>query len=280
VRQAISNTWQRGPARHLPARWRATGVREPVRKKLCRVFDASNRFRPTPSRTQPDTSRSLLRPVDQVTGSPTGCGGSRIRTLEGISRRIYSPLPGRLERRRTLKSPACAPITTGPARADDRGQASASGPPVGRLSRRNNAQQRDTTLTNDEQFLLASAGLAPLARRLAWSPIRSCQSMWTVPSPGGQTSGIAQELLRLGQVGRVWHPAGLPQGLPHGSPGAEPNDARTTPAEGCPRAAAWSGYARPTGCHTPPASKIVSDHIEPLIVWTLYGHKTHPDNQK
>jgi hypothetical protein len=41
-------------------------------------------------------------------------GGSRIRTLEGISRRIYSPLPAILKRRRTLKSPACAPITIEP----------------------------------------------------------------------------------------------------------------------------------------------------------------------
>src|SRR5437763_97365 len=56
--------------------------------------------------------------------------------------------------------------------------------------------------------------------------------------------------------------------------------ARTCTVEGCPRAAAWSGSARPPGCHTTPRSKIAKDHSEPMIVWTLYGHKTGPDNQK
>jgi hypothetical protein len=64
-----------------------------------------------------------------------------------------------------------------------------------------------------------------------------------MPSPGGQTSGIAshQGGRRLGQVGWVWHPAGLPPGLPHASPGAEPDNARAGVVEGCPRAAVRSG---------------------------------------
>ena len=73
-----------------------------------------------------------------------------------------------------------------------------------------------------------------------------------MPSPGGQTSGIAaaRTARRLGQVGEVWHPAGLPQGLPHGSQGAEPENAHAGIVEGCPRAAVRSGYARLTGYHT------------------------------
>jgi hypothetical protein len=30
----------------------------------------------------------------------------------------------------------------------------------------------------------------------------------------------------------------------------------------------------------PPACKIVDGRVELMIVWTLYGHKTHPDNRK
>jgi hypothetical protein len=37
---------------------------------------------------------------------------------------------------------------------------------VGRLSGRNNPQQRDTTLTNDKQYALVSADLAAVIRRL------------------------------------------------------------------------------------------------------------------
>jgi hypothetical protein len=48
----------------------------------------------------------------------------------------------------------------------------------------------------------------------------------------------------------VWRPFDLPQGLPHASPGAEPNNARGGSIEGCPRAVARSGSARPTGRHT------------------------------
>ena len=64
-----------------------------------------------------------------------------------------------------------------------------------------------------------------------------------MPSPDGHTSGIAshRDGRRLGQVGWVWHPAGLPQGLPHASPRAEPDNVRAGIGEGCPRAAARSG---------------------------------------
>lgn len=48
----------------------------------------------------------------------------------------------------------------------------------------------------------------------------------------------------MGHVGRVWHPADLPQGLPHGIPGAEPDDARAGSVEGCPRDAVWSGWCQ------------------------------------
>lgn len=87
-----------------------------------------------------------------------------------------------------------------------------SGPSVGRPSRQNNTQQRDTTLTNDEQCSLVSADLAVVIRRPVWSPRRSCQSQRPRPSPGGQTlrDGQLSELLRSGRVDRVWHPPAPP----------------------------------------------------------------------
>jgi hypothetical protein len=89
---------------------------------------------------------------------------------------------------------------------------------------------------------------------VARSPRRSCQYRRTMPSPGGQASGMAGHKKCCGWAwaGRVWHSASLPQGLPHDSPGAEPHDARTGSVEGRPWAAVWSGCARPTGCHTRP----------------------------
>jgi hypothetical protein len=85
--------------------------------------------------------------------------------------------------------------------------------------------------------------------------------------------GRAQESLRLGLGEQVWHPAGLIQGLPHDSPGAEPHDARAGSVEGCPWAAAWSGCARPTGCHRAPTCKIC-ECLAPSRSWsrnTLQG---------
>lgn len=50
--------------------------------------------------------------------------------------------------------------------------------------------------------------------------------------------------------GRVRHPIDLPKGLPHDDPGAELREVRSRCVEGCPRADAWSGVARSTGCRT------------------------------
>jgi hypothetical protein len=76
-----------------------------------------------------------------------------------------------------------------------------------------------------------------------------------MPSPGGQISGMAghQRGPRLGRVDRVWHPIDLPPGLPRGDPGAELPEVVAYRVEGCPRVAAWSDYARSTGCHTRPS---------------------------
>jgi hypothetical protein len=78
-------------------------------------------------------------------------------------------------------------------------------------------------------------------------------------SPGGQTSGTAshQNCRLPSRVGRVWHP---PASL-----------------KGCRAVGLRQADGMP---HDPPASKIVGDHAELVIVWTLYGHKTHPDNPK
>jgi hypothetical protein len=79
----------------------------------------------------------------------------------------------------------------------------------------------------------------------------------------GLRDGRLRALLRPGRVGRGVASPRPPRGLPHGSPGAEPNNARTGSAEGCPRAAVWSGCARSTRCHTAPACKI-GDPVTPV----------------
>lgn len=85
---------------------------------------------------------------------------------------------------------------------------------------------------------------------------------------GRQVSGMA------GHKGLLWHGLGgqrvasrqPPRGLPHRIPGAEPDDACVGTAEGCPRAAARSGCARSTGCHTHEhqraGSSVVRRHVE------------------
>jgi hypothetical protein len=99
----------------------------------------------------------------------------------------------------------------------------------------------------------------------------------TVPTPGGQSSGMAtKERLRLGQVGTVWASHRLPsKGLPRGSPGAERHNAHTGLVEGCPRTAAWSSFARPTGCHTAPVSKIVNDRGDRYVTRFVTGTLCH-----
>jgi hypothetical protein len=72
------------------------------------------------------------------------------------------------------------------------------------------------------------------------------------------------------------------RGLPHASPGAERDGARSGSVEGCPRADVWPGLRQVDGTpHNPQHHcKIVSGHVELVIVWILYGHKTHPDNPR
>jgi len=139
------------------------------------------------------------------------------------------------------------------------------GPSVGRLSGRNDAQQRDTTLTNDERCPLVSAALGAVIRRPAWSPRRSCQSMWTLPSPGRQVSEMSSHEYCAARPG--WAGCGIPSTSLRATtrhPGAEPDDARAGSVEGCPRAAVWSGCARSTRCHTAPTCKIIGDKARPL----------------
>jgi hypothetical protein len=72
-----------------------------------------------------------------------------------------------------------------------------------------------------------------------------------MPSPGGQTSGMASHEYCCGRtgVGRG-HPADLPEGLlraPRGKPGTL---GRRLAADVAPGDSAWSGCTRPTGCPT------------------------------
>ena len=61
----------------------------------------------------------------------------------------------------------------------------------------------------------------------------------------------------LGRCGQGVGSRRPPPGLPRGAPGAEPYEVAAGRVEGCPRGAAWSGYARSTGSHTAPS---VQDH--------------------
>lgn len=81
------------------------------------------------------------------------------------------------------------------------------------------------------------------------------------------------ELLRLGQVGRVWHPSASLQG--YHTPARGQSHARHAPvpsraAPGPPRGRAPPGRRDATRS---PVSKMVGDHAELMTVWTLYGHK-------
>ncbi len=64
-----------------------------------------------------------------------------------------------------------------------------------------------------------------------------------------------------------------PGGLPHASPGAEPDDAHTSSVEGCPRAAAWSGCARSTGCHASPS-------VQDRLLGPSPGRRTSRSSEK
>jgi hypothetical protein len=77
----------------------------------------------------------------------------------------------------------------------------------------------------------------------------------------------------------VAYPADLPPGLPHASPGAEPHSARIDSVEGCPWAAAWSGSARPTGCHTGPTCKICNVIDDPRALLESLVEKHLTQNQ-
>ena len=76
--------------------------------------------------------------------------------------------------RRIFLAPSCQAATANEhsrsAQHRFRAEDSRSGPSVGRLSRRNNTQQRDTTLTNNESRSLVSTAVAVMIRRSAPCP--------------------------------------------------------------------------------------------------------------
>jgi hypothetical protein len=69
---------------------------------------------------------------------------------------------------------------------------SATGPSVGRLSGRNNAQQRDATPTDERVFSLVGAVHGAVIRKPAWSPGRCRPSSLTTPAEAWLTSGDAE----------------------------------------------------------------------------------------
>jgi hypothetical protein len=106
----------------------------------------------------------------------------------------------------------------------------------------------------------------PTAKPMAGVSKRRCISKCSAttsttqnaPSPGGQVSGMAGISAKPSSVGWLGV-ASLrpPGGLPRGFPGAGLASSAGGWVGCCLRGAAWSGYARPTGCHTAPS---VQDH--------------------
>jgi hypothetical protein len=82
-----------------------------------------------------------------------------------------------------------------------------------------------------------------------------------------------------GRVGRVWRPLDLPEGYHTPARGQSgmahvPVPSRAAPGLACGRVMPGRGDATRA-----PACKI-DGHVALMIVWTLYGHKTHPDNPR
>ena len=180
-------------------------------------------------------------------------GGSRIRTLEGISRRIYRPLPC---------SPSVVAYSTAPAHPSSPGPHTPM--TVGRFRRigavcgPSQPTEQHSTMRCDADQRQVAAG----QRRSRGCGQEACLvsqkilSISTTLALAGRAavSGMAshQKKCRTCRVGGVWRPLNLPQGLPHAIPGAEPHGACGGPAEGCPRASVWPGDARSRGRHTTP----------------------------
>ena len=79
-------------------------------------------------------------------------------------------------------------------------------------------------------------------------------------------------------LGGVWRPLDLPEGYHTPARGQSrtahaPVPSMAAPGLACGRAMPGRGDAT-----RPPVCKIVGGRVELMIVWTLYGHKTHPDN--
>jgi hypothetical protein len=102
----------------------------------------------------------------------------------------------------------------------------------------------------------------------------------TMPSPGGQVSGMAsgENCYGEGWVGGVRHPLDLPEGYHTPGRGQSRTAYASVPSRAAPGPACGRAVPGRRDAARTPACKIVGDHVEPMIVWTLYGHKTHPDN--
>jgi hypothetical protein len=96
----------------------------------------------------------------------------------------------------------------------------------------------------------------------------------------GLRDGQQRELLLEGWVGGVRHPLDLPEG--YHTPARGRAGRRTLRfRRGLPPARRMVGLCQVDGMpHGPQRARSVSDHVEPMIIWTLYGHKTHPDNPR
>jgi hypothetical protein len=134
---------------------------------------------------------------------------------------------------------------------------------------------KDVPCERQPEILGSGRWGAPTVRRV----VLAAGGERALPSPGGQTSGIAGRL-----AGWVrWAGCGIPPASLKGyhTPGRGQSHARHAPissraASGLPRGRAppdRRDATRPQG----PKSSVVN---ESMIVWTLYGHKTHPDNPR
>ena len=121
------------------------------------------------------TPQRILPPaIAGLTTIPAG-GGSRIRTLEGVRRRIYRPLPCNLSVVAYSTAPA-HPSSPGPHTPMTVGRFRRIGAVCGPSQP---TEQHSTMRCDADQrqvLPLVSARLTAVIRRPAWSPRRSCRS--------------------------------------------------------------------------------------------------------
>jgi hypothetical protein len=95
----------------------------------------------------------------------------------------------------------------------------------------------------------------------------------------GLQDGQPRELPRQAEVGKVWHPIDLPEGYHTPARGQSQTAHAPVPSRAAPELACGRAAPGRQDATRAPTCKI-GDHVELMIIWILFGHKTHPDNPR